>query len=139
MRAATKVAELPSVIELDQAEESSAVQNSSTTSAALPRGFKSGWTKDQRRQMLYLLHGDSQQQLQQDRPPEITGDHTAVAGTEIPPEKAVECPIEGGNNVPPPGVELATSPSFLSAADVATLGAPGGEEIDPAMTAIFKV
>lgn len=126
---------LTSTVISNQAAECSVVQNSSTTTATLPRGFKSGWTKDQRRHISSLLHSDNQQQPQQDRPPECAGDQTTTAATEVPPENAVECPIEGRGNVTSPGAP----PVFLSAGDVDTLGAPGGGEIDPAMTAIFKV
>ncbi|CAN0177163.1 unnamed protein product [Scytosiphon promiscuus] len=129
----------PCITVSDQAEEGSAGRNWSKTTAILPRGFKAGWTEDQRRQMSSMLpSGKEQQQHQEDRPPEIAGGQPAGAATNVPPEKSVESPLEGENNVLPPAVGLDAPPSILGAVDVAALGAPGGEDIDHAMTAIFK-
>lgn len=100
--------------------------------------------------MASLLCKGGGQQQQEQPPPESSGDSngTAVKEKETPPEETVESnagegnngsPGGGGDNVSPGGEESNTSPGFLSHEEVATLGAPNGGDIDPAMTAIFKV
>lgn len=44
-----------------------------------------------------------------------------------------------GRNASPEGDGSSAVPDFLSDDDIAMLGAPSGNDVDPAMTAIFKV
>lgn len=108
-----------------------------------------GWSREQRRQIASLMRKGTQQQPQQQQqqlqqaPPENSSDanETPVGGKEPPPEEALEGNVGDGNNanVSPEGEGSGVAPGFLSDEDVATLGAPSGDDIDPAMTAIFKV
>lgn len=83
------------------------------------------------------------QQQQQQQTPENSSDanETPIGGKETPPEEAVEGNVGNGNNVNISAEEgeSCLAPGFLSDDEIATLGAPSGDDIDPAMTAIFKV
>lgn len=124
----------------------------STCREVLPRGFKPGWSTEQRQQIFSLLcKGSERQQQQQEQPPPNSSggaNRTAAKEEETPPEEAVEGNVRDGNNGPPggdgdnvsSGNEVpSTPPGFLSDADIATLGAASGGDVDPSMTAIFKV
>lgn len=92
--------------------------------------------------MISLLCKGGKQQQQQEQPQlesSVGANGTAVKEKETPPEEAVEGNAGDGNNGSPGGEGSNTSPGFLSDEDVATLGAPSGGNVDPAMTAVFKV
>eukprot|EP00903_Cladosiphon_okamuranus_P015705 g14497.t1 len=104
------------------------------------RGFKTAWSTEQRQQIASLLRSKvPKQQLQQQTKLETSSyvNDTPIGGRETPPEEAVEGDV-GRNASPERGVS-GTAPDFLSEDDIAMLGAPSGDDIDPAITAIFKV
>lgn len=107
-----------------------------------PRGFKTGWSTEQRQQIASLLR---KRAPPQQTPPETSSDANEIptGGKETPPEEAVEGNAGdgngNGNNVSPEGGGCSVAPDFLSDDGIAELGAPSGDDIDPAMTAIFKV
>ncbi|CBN77587.1 hypothetical protein Esi_0004_0215 [Ectocarpus siliculosus] len=118
---------------------SQVAKQSSVPNATLPRGFKTGWSESQRRDIASLLCKYNQQQHQQQEhlPPETSGDAAAtITEKETPPEAAVERHHreEEGTS----GDWSKEPPAYLRDEDIATLGAPSGGDIDPAMTAIFK-
>lgn len=123
-----------------------------STGTVPTRGFKAAWSTEQWQQIKSLLRskGAPSQQQQphhhhQNTPPETSSDsnETPVGGKETPPEEAAEANGNGnlgdGSNASEGGVGSCTPPNFLSDDEIAALGAPRGDDIDPAMTAIFKV
>lgn len=99
-----------------------------TTPKSIPRGFRKTWSIEQLTKIADLGQNQPQQQEGRQRQHENT-DGT----TDTPPEGAVEDPnTQTGNEYP-------ASPVFLSEEAVATLGTPCGGDIDPVMTAVFKV
>lgn len=116
---------------------SGTTSNGTTTT----KGFKTGWSREQLEQIASLQCNAAQQQQQQETPPENPSDanEIPVGGKETPAEEATEGKTRGGIEASPKRDGSRFAPDFLSDDDTTTLGAPSGDDIDPAMTAIFKV
>lgn len=99
-----------------------------TTPKSIPRGFRKTWSIEQLANIAGL--GQTQRQQHEGRQRQH---ENADGTTDTPPEGAVEDPnTQTGDEYP-------ASPVFLSEEAVATLGTPCGGDIDPVMTAVFKV
>eukprot|EP00752_Nemacystus_decipiens_P010794 g9601.t1 len=110
-----------------------------------PRGFKIGWSREQRQQITSLMRKTTQHLQQQQQQQALTenssdSNEAPIEERETPPEKAVDGNLVGGNgiNVSPQAGGSGETSGFLTDDEIATLGAPSGGDIDPAMTAIFK-
>lgn len=98
-----------------------------TTPKSIPRGFRKTWSIEQLANIAGL--GRNQRQQQEDQRQHETAD----GAIDTPPGGAVEDPNAQTGN------EYSSSPGFLSEEAVATLRTPCGGDIDPVMTAVFKV